>query len=455
MRLQPVLLPLAIVLGVLAMALLALARYAGIPLQGIPQAPAVGAGLAAKLACSGRFLSGYDEARIAADIIDYSPALQLVSLDFSAPDRVSASLLGTTATARYYPGLGCTLDAPGMPSLAAIRIPALPVASTLPLAAAGDTALQVALEEILQQDNDQGLQTRALLIARSGAIVAEAYAEGVSPEAQLLGWSMGKSLTGLMIGRLAALGQLRLEERRLFPQWERDARSEVSIEDLLQMRSGLAFSETYLPGNDSTRMLFTAASAAAVALDKPLAYPPGEHFAYSSGTTNILCHLLGQRLGGPQALVDFFAREVAVPLGLQDTTLELDPSGDCVGSSYVYASARDWARMAQPLIHAGRVGEQQWLPAGWVERATAPNGSDNDSRYGYQLWLNRGAGAAYWPGLPASAFAMSGHSGQVVMMLPTLDAVIVRLGWSSGEYPVDQRFAPLLDYLHEPAAVFP
>ncbi len=435
-------------LALALMLLLGLARYAGIPVTAIPQTPTVAAGLAAKLACSAHYLSGFSEPQTAEDIRIFSPALELAALDFSAPQQVSASVLGATATARFYPGLGCTLQRPAMFPLDSLTLASHSRAETLVAGPGPDNdALQLALESVLTEDEASGLDTRALLVVRGGRVLAEAYGTDTGPDTPLLGWSMGKSLTALIVGRMQALGILSQGMTGLFPEWGEDERSAISLEQLLQMSSGLAFSEPYLPGNDSTRMLFNASNASAVALEKPLEHAPGTHFAYSSGTTNLLCRLIGERLGGPQGFVSFFDREVAAPLGLRNTVVELDPSGYCVGSSFVYASARDWARMALPLMQAGRAGGQQWLSPGWVRRAVTPNGSDNNPRYGYQLWLNSGGDGLHWPDLPADAFAMSGHNGQVVMIIPSLDAIFVRLGWTAGDYPVNTRVSALASHL--------
>lgn len=440
---------LLLLLPVVVVIFIGLLSLFGISPSAVPEAMRLGTGLSAKLACSGHYLSGFSDEQNLTDIATYSPATRLVSVHHADNATVEANIAGAFgASARYYPGLGCTLQFPGMVPLDTITVPATtqrdgrwPLGDdTGPL----DPLLQLRLEQMVAQDGREGLDTRALLVVQHGEIAAESYAPDIERDTPLLGWSMGKSVTALMVGRLEALELLSTEESRLFAEWVGDPREDISVNHLLQMSSGLDFYEPYVPGSDSTRMLFLSPSAAEVALESELAHPPGSYFYYSSGTTNLLARLVYERLGrSTQSLVDFFTRELAEPMGLRDTTLELDASGVFVGSSYIYAPARDWARMALPMLQDGRSGTMQLLPRGWVARATAPNDSANDPRYGYQFWLNGGGAVPRWPALPEGAFSMSGNRGQSVMILPSVEAIIVRLGWTAGDYPVNERFGEL------------
>lgn len=412
------------------------------------EALAVGTGITAKLACSGYYLSGFSDEQNLEDIATYTPAVRSVTLRHTGSNTVEADIYGLApASARYYPGLGCTLQYPGMADLAVLEVPRLPANYRHwpmdDIAPTTEPKLQAVVEKLLVEDEMAGLDTRALLVARGGQILAETYKAGIDRDTPLLGWSMGKSVTAILLGRMEARGLVDNAETRLFPAWEGDSRRDISLVNLLQMSSGLDFEEPYVPGSDSTRMLFFAPSAAGVALESELLHEPGSHFYYSSGTTNLLMRLAWDRLGGDtQALLDFFAAELAGPLGLGNTTLELDASGVFVGSSYVYAPARDWARLGLLMLDQGVAGDRRLLEEDWVTRAVTPNPSRNEPRYGYQFWLNGGAVNLRWPDLEPGAYAMMGNRGQVVMMLPAHDAVVVRLGWTgTGEYPFNERLA--------------
>ncbi|AQA18858.1 hypothetical protein BST95_12050 [Halioglobus japonicus] len=429
---------LVIALVLIALPLIALHRLDISPL-GLGEAMTMGTGMTAKLGCSGIHLSGFSDDEILDDLASYSPAAKAISLRRIDATTVEADINGMSVTrARYIPGLGCALELPGMIDRDALAVPV--IAATEGPKQAVDTQLQSIVDAVMAEDNVAGLDTRALYVLRDGELVAEAYRDGISAATPLLGWSMAKSVTAMMLARMEALGLAATSSANLFPEWRDDERRDITLLNLLQMSSGLAFEEVYGPGSDATRMLFTVVDASAVPLAQPQEHPPASHFAYSSGTTNLLARYAQLQLGAaPQAAIDFWSTQLAGPLGLAGTTFEMDPSGIFVGSSYLYAPARDWARLGQLMLDDGRLGDQQLLPAGWVARATAPNSSSNDPRYGYQFWLNRGTKEPRWPALEPGAYAMMGNRGQVVMMLPEHNAVVVRLGWSATEYPYSQQ----------------
>ncbi|GAA5525522.1 hypothetical protein Maes01_02092 [Microbulbifer aestuariivivens] len=431
-------------------------RLLGFSITELGSAVRVATGMGAKLACSARYVSGFEPARIVDDLASYSPANRLLNLDYDdSRKRVRADLLGLAAvSARYRDGLGCALEIGDTTALD--RVTAAPISgSDQPWPRGGatpaiDPMLQQQLDSMLAADNAAGRETRALLVVQDGKLVAESYGAGIGPDTPLLGWSMGKSVTAMLQGRLETLGHGERQASGLFAEWLDDERRNITLEQLLQMSSGLDFDETYAPGSDATRMLFRAHSASAVALASPAAFAPGTHFSYSSGTTNLIARWLHGQLGDDvQASIDFLQHQLLQPLGMANTVFEVDPSGVLVGSSYVYASARDWARLGQLMLNRGEWYGQRLLSEEWVARASAPNPSDNDPRYGYQFWLNGhgatgGAEALRFPQLPADAYFMLGNRKQVVMISPSTNTVVVRLGWSAGDYPTGSHFAGLL-----------
>ncbi|WP_320822446.1 serine hydrolase [Reinekea sp.] len=418
-------------------------------------APSVATGIGAKLACSGRYVSGYDRLAIAADIRVYSPILGLLDYQYNdALQTVSASLLGVKSrSASFQPGIGCAIDYPGFNLRQALRRPMLQT----PQAAwpkgnavvTVDTLIQQRLDSLLASDNAAGHDTRALLIAHRGRVVAESYSLGIDANTPLLGWSMTKSVNALLLGHLVMSGKANVAENDLFPLWHQDGRADISIRDLLQMTDGLDYQEDYDPGDTAVRMLFQEADAADYMLKRPQQWAPGRHFSYSSGSANLLSRIIQDRIvGAEQADLNYLVDEFFRPLGLTSATFEMDASGQLMGSTYLYATARDWAKVGQLMLNGGAINGARLVSPQWVADSVQPNGSDNEKAYGYQWWLNRGDNQVRWPDLPANTYAARGNREQRLMVFPDADLVVVRLGWSPNDYPDNQNFKQILDWFN-------
>jgi CubicO group peptidase (beta-lactamase class C family) len=211
------------------------------------------------------------------------------------------------------------------------------------------------------------------------------------------------------------------------------------------MSSGLAFEERYGAGAEATEMLFRTADMAAFAAARPLAHAPGTVWSYSSGTTNILSGLVRRSFGGDdRAYLEFPRRALFEPLGMRSAVLETDASGTFVGSSFLYATARDWARFGLLYLHDGVVqpgsppaspSGTRLLPEGWVDFARRPAPAAPKGQYGAQWWLNPGARPEdrVMPSLPPDLFYAQGFQEQSVVVVPSRGAVIVRLGLTNDE----------------------
>ncbi len=433
---------------------LAFAFASGITPTYVVNAPGVATGIGAKLLCSSRYVSGLSPQQSYDDLVQYSSILQYLDVDYDESEKtVTTSLFGLgRTTASYYPGVGCYTDFEGFEARANANLQPMPVFnSRWPHGTRVDTIdveMQRQLSAMVSQDNGNGLDTRALLVVKNGDIVAEAYAQGAGPETPLLGWSMAKSLMSVMLGNLAWRGLLDVDEAPGLEGWAGDERADIRIRDLLTMTDGLDFSEVYEPGSDATSMLFTEPSASGYAIGRPALHPPGTQFNYSSGTANILSRIYFNRTGGTLAssLADY-RQHIAGPLSFQHTVFEPDARGVLVGSSYFYASARDWARLGQMMLQGGVLNGKRIVSEAWVEQSTRPNSSRNQKDYGYQWWLNTGESSPRWPDLPADAYAAQGNRQQSLMVIPSENLVIVRLGWTSGEYPANERFAQIVEAL--------
>ena len=238
---------------------------------------------------------------------------------------------------------------------------------------------------------------RAIVVVQNGRIVAERYGEGFSAETPLLGWSMTKSVTGMIVGTLVKAGKLSLDQKALLEPWKADGRADVSLADLMAMSSGLEFNEDYGDVTDVTRMLYLEPDMAGFAAAKPLAHPVGETWSYSSGTTVILSRIW-QDAAGPEAL-SWPKQALFDTIGMTSAVMEPDARGTFVGSSYLYATARDWARLGLLMLKKGVWNGNEILPVG-LRRLDARRGAgvERRLRQGPGLALRAGGRNAGRPG---------------------------------------------------------
>lgn len=293
--------------------------------------------------------------------------------------------------------------------------------------------------------------TLAIVVQHRGEVVAEAYADGVTTDTTLISWSMAKSITHALVGMAQMDGLLDLHAPTGIARWQSDDRRLITLQHLLEMRSGLSWIEDYVEGNESNviEMLFGVGKNdhATYVINQPLANVPGVEWYYSSGTTNLIARLLGDVLGdkhGSKVNMQAFMQERLFDvIGMSSATAQFDAAGTFVGSSYVYATARDFAKFGELYLRDGICNTKRILPVGWVDHARAQTVIDDETGQGY--------GAHWWtqPGEPNSLIA-SGYEGQQILVLPERDLVIVRLGKSSFEKRNDVRAG-----LNEIAQTFP
>jgi CubicO group peptidase (beta-lactamase class C family) len=430
-----------------------------------PELLRVGANYSAKIVCSNVFLAGRDPDEVLRTDVQ-APGVALLRLMRVSVDRerrvVHAGFLGFIgdglAVAR--PGTGCAVvpdgnldfathigTVPAKPVVssagAAVAAPSLPPVLPSPARTSADTGAgadwpegstvttTAALDRLLADDTLAGPGIRAIVVVDHGHIVAERYAPGFSVTTPLLGWSMTKSVVAGLVGVLVKDGRLALDQPAGWPAAD-GGRERIRIADLLAMSSGLRFNEAYGAVSDVTRMLYLQPDMAGFARAQPLEHAAGEFWSYSSGTANILSRIV-QDAAGPLGAA-YPAEKLFKPLGMTSATMETDEDGTLVGSSYMYATARDWARYGLFLLQDGVWRGQELLPRGYVAMMASPVAASG-GEYGHGLvWLwgsdavtpGKNPDTAF--GIPADTYWMEGHDGQSAAISPSRQLVIVRLG---------------------------
>ena len=411
-----------------------------------------GTGITAKQICSLTFVSNLDPERARAlytdPILGNASQLLRVRIDDEA-GTVTASALGVAfrQTAIHREGLGCTLvHDPGAFDLAlALPRSGQPDLMTLDTdwrdAHFDDAALNAALDLAF---TDDGRNTLAALVMLDGRLIAERYAEGITPETPLPGWSMTKSFAATLAGVLVQRGLLDVHAEGLVPDLAANGREAITVDHLLRMTGGLDGFETGDGFDPASQMLFTQTDMAYYAANRNAIHAPGEHWDYQSGDTILVGSALGAYLGDTVPERQATLRQWLLdPLGMNHSVVEADEAGTLKLSSYMYASARDWARMAQLYLDDGRAGGEQIIPPNWASYVTSPT-PHSRGRYGAGFWLNN-------RGLPADAFMMDGFQSQRVVIIPSESLAIVRLGATNGVYEDTTGFVNAVITARKPA----
>lgn len=414
----------------------------------LPTGAHIVTGYSAKQLCSGIFVAGLPkefivEKDINPRMVFLGPALSLLDMQTDQLEKqVESRFLGFSSTAQYKPATGCTINFG-----TEVDSSVWPVALLIAEGAAETPVpeqpamLDVAFQDAFAEPVDAGRNTLALLVMHKGKVIAERYLPPIGVDTPMQGWSMNKSLVATWVGLQVKQGRLSIDlpvletlrasaaeidaiERRVDPA--------LTLFNLLHMESGFDFDETYLPGDDATSMLYESPAMWRVAPSNGHIYPPGEHYSYSSGDTNLAAFVWQNSLG-EQHYTAWMAEYFWGPIGLRSVTSEPDYSGVQVGSSYTYMTARDWGRLGQFWLDAWH-DRNDLLPLGWQREATQPSASSINGDYGLGFWLN--TQASKYPSLPKNLFYAGGNAGQRVIVLPDEELVIVRLGLT--ESGVDQ-----------------
>lgn len=415
--------------------------------------PKVATGFIADVLCAETFVSGLDIRRNLTETIDAMPGAGLLTwaMDYQV-DRmrkdVTVTLFGIGRShAVYREGLGCTLEHGGGITDVTLppddrQPPLLPEIAGSAVVSPQSPELSAALDHAFAEPISPPFRrTRAIVVMKSGRIIAERYADGIGPETPLLGFSMTKSVISALTGILVRQGRLKLDGPAPVAAWANpdDPRHAITVDQLLRHTAGLALGNSLQASLGSAfepvnRMKFTEDDMAAYAASMPLATAPGTVWNYHDGNTIMLAHLIRNAAGGnPADALAFARRELFAPLGMRHVTLQLDGAGTIKGSSEMLASARDWARFGQLYLKDGVAGGRRILPEGWVNYSASatPNAWVG---IGAGFWTNQGDsfGAKFRVehGWPRDAFFAKGTIGQYTIVIPSERLVIVRMGRS-------------------------
>ncbi len=393
-------------------------------------------GYAAKNMASGVFVAE----RSAASMNMYDNNVPLIELAETQVDETTESASSKVyglmeRTAVYRDGLGTVLINDSYdPDKLTIRPNRNKTVDTIPYPYGQAEPLDSIFEEVdmgqlnkavaMAFGNPDVQKTRTLLVLYKGHLLTEKYIEGFTKDTPILGWSMTKSVLATCFGVLEHQGKLEMDWPAPIAEWKADERKNITLDHLLRMQSGLEWDEDYSSISDVTKMLFLDSDMTQLQKEKPAIAQPTEIWNYSSGTTNLLSGILRQQFRSHQEYLDFPYSSLIDKIGMHSMVLEADIAGNYVGSSYAWASTRDWARFGQLYLDRGKWNGEQIFAPEWVDYITTPTLHSNGT-YGAHFWLNA---EGKYPDVPKDLFSCNGYQGQYVFVIPSKDLVVVRTG---------------------------
>ncbi|WP_333875742.1 serine hydrolase domain-containing protein [Flavobacterium sp.] len=397
-------------------------------------------GFSAKSVASGTFIDYRSLAVIEQGDNDI-PMVRMADNTVNSEEKFAvSSLFGIKERkAIYREGLGATLINDAFDTKAPFEVPqrnvienklpyplgnAHPVDTTF--AEIDAVRLQKAVENAFDNNSEKNKRTRAVVVLYKDRLVAEKYAPGFSATSKILGWSMTKSITATYFGILQKQGKIDIMKPAPIAEWQNDARKKITLNDLLHMNSGLEWEEDYTKISDVTKMLFLEENMAQSQINKPFVGKPNQSWNYSSGTSNLLSGILRQQFKTHQEYLNFWYNSLFDKLGMTSALVEVDMAGNFVGSSYGWASARDWAKFGLLYLRQGNWNGEQLFDPSWARYVATPT-QTSDGRYGAHFWLNAGG---KFPDVPRDMYYCSGYQGQMVAIFPSHNLVVVRMGLS-------------------------
>ena len=397
----------------------------------------IATGYAAKLTCSCIYLAG-QQIEEATQTNLYHSILPYVHVENDLNQKsVSASFFGLQKqTAIFKEGVGCILMSAGEePSFIYKRFDAaMDMDTSVPPFQWTEGVTQGLQVQKIQDVVDSAFdleggkpekRTSAIIVIHRDTLVAEKYLAPATAASLQTGWSMTKSLMNAFVGLMVQNGKLDPSNNHLFREWDKDGRSNITLNDLLQMQSGLAWEEDYTKVSAVTRMLYSEPNVATIPLQSPATHAQGSYWQYSSGTTNLISFYIRNKFSNDEAYHSYIYRRLAKPIGMNSFIIETDVKGNYIGSSYGWATPRDWAKFGRLYLYDGVWQGKRLLPDYWVNYTRTP-AEFSKGQYGAHFWLNKGH--CLFKDAPEDMFFMDGYKGQFVFIIPSLDMIVVLMG---------------------------
>lgn len=412
----------------------------------------VATGYAAKYTCSYLFLSNIHKENIDR-ALNFFPVKWVKRTIDNEKKQVKASFFGIIAkqTATYYQKgvyCGCILNGERPEILNDIKETEFEIEQDNQLWPQGNERPEILpfvfdrekLNQILSETLEENPGIYAIVVAKQNTLVAEKYQKGVDKNSRILGWSITKTIGNALFGILEKNKLISIDDTPGIKAWEKDSRQAITLKDLLQMNSGLRWSESYTRLSNVTQMLYLKKNFPDDAIGSRLDSQPGKKWVYASGTSNILSKVLRSKIETPEGYLAFPRDSLFNKLNMSSALIELDNAGNHVLSSYAWATASDWTKFGLLYLNKGNWFGNQLFSKTWVDFSTSA-AAGSEGKYGAQIWLNQ---SGEFPSVPRDAFFENGFGGQRILIIPSMDVVITVLSGREKDFDFNTFYAEIL-----------
>ena len=412
----------------------------------------VATGYAAKYTCSYLFLSNIHKENIDR-ALNFFPVKWVKRTIDNEKKQVKASFFGFIAkqTATYYQKgvyCGCILNGERPEILNDIKETEFEIEQDNQLWPQGNERPEILpfvfdrekLNQILSETLEENPGIYAIVVAKQNTLVAEKYQKGVDKNSRILGWSITKTIGNALFGILEKNKLISIDDTPGIKAWEKDSRQAITLKDLLQMNSGLRWSESYTRLSNVTQMLYLKKNFPDDAIGSRLESQPGKKWVYASGTSNILSKVLRSKIETPEGYLAFPRDSLFNKLNMSSALIELDNAGNHVLSSYAWATASDWTKFGLLYLNKGNWFGNQLFSKTWVDFSTSA-AAGSEGKYGAQIWLNQ---SGEFPSVPRDAFFENGFGGQRILIIPSMDVVITVLSGREKDFDFNTFYAEIL-----------
>ena len=308
------------------------------------------------------------------------------------------------------------------------------------------------LEDVATYCQAHGCQ--AVVVVRHGRIAWERYWGGWDKNSTDNSWSMAKSITSSLVGIAIAEGKIKGVDQSaadFIPEWRGTDREQITLRDLLTMKSGLLWNEDYEKPSEVITMI-ASDDDVGYAVSRPLYRRPGSDWYYSSGDTEIVSRILKVATG--METREYAEQRLFGPIGMKGVDWTVDKAGQTMAYCCAHTTARNFARFGYLFLRNGRWGNTQVVPEQWVRESTQPwqwqipawagvssNSQPSGGRpgYGYYWWLPN------FPDAPEDMYMAMGIETKRIYVIPSLDLVAVRLGEGDSNWNDDEFIKPIVE----------